>query len=168
MSDAVVAAAKTVFADIGVSAVQVEESQAVDSVATDPAASIGFAGSEAAGTLSLLIPWRVLEGTYPCPQGSRDDLLDWLRELSNLLLGGIKAAFLERGIRFEIGCPTSAIAPHSGLDPADGKKIVHVLEVDSQKAVIVFDAIVTPDVKWEAHPKSLDPGVVDDSDFILL
>ena len=168
MSDAVVAAAKSIFAGMGVQAVDADDGAFADAGADDPGAVIGFAGSQAAGTLSLRVPWRVLHSTYPCALGSEEDLLDWLREISNLVLGGIKQAFLERGIVFEIGCPSSSIAPHAPIDTAERTAMVHVLEVDCAKAVILFDAIVTPDAKWGDDPKPESEDCAPSSEILFL
>ena len=73
----------------------------------DPIAFVGFGGDRVRGALTVGAPWDFLRTTDPGCGTSHDDLLDWSRELANLLLVSIKAALLPRDVRMPLGLPVS-------------------------------------------------------------
>ena len=72
----------------------------------DPVAFIGCKG-ENDGSMAVGTSWSFLRKTDPSSSTCEEDLLDWSRELANLLLGGLKTALLRRGIKTRMGLPVT-------------------------------------------------------------
>ncbi len=120
---------------------------------TAPIALIGFAGPAMVGSLAVGTPFDLLRATHPIPGPSEDDLLDWSREIANLLLGSFKLELMRRGVEIQMGLPTSAIAEAVELRCASGTGITINTEVTSGTTIQLFtDAALAPDVDLACAP----------------
>jgi CheY-specific phosphatase CheX len=77
----------------------------------DPIAVIGFGGDSVRGCVSFEVPWRVLQGSHPMRSTATVDLVDWVGELANLTLGKLKTMLRRRGVRIQLGLPTTFTVP---------------------------------------------------------
>ena len=79
------------------------------------ASVIGFSGSGLAGALGLATSDEVLAGMYRLGRSNAGDERqhsDWLRELSNQVLGRFKGRMLARGLTLHIALPQSVRGMH--------------------------------------------------------
>jgi CheY-specific phosphatase CheX len=153
LSNAVLSAASAVFEDNGITLDGSRAVSASDATRSYPAAIIGFAGPKVAGTLSLVVPWEILEKSHPGSSAVREDLLDWLRELSNLLLGKLKTTFCRHGLAINMGLPTSAVGQTIAFDTSRKSFMAYVLSLGESEAILLFDAEVDGGVEWTSEPE---------------
>ena len=76
---------------------------------TSPVAILPFTGTQLAGSLILTGPFELMSETTPSGQQDEADLIDWSRELANLLVGSLKTALLRHSVVIELGIPTSVL-----------------------------------------------------------
>ena len=73
----------------------------------DCTGTISFAAPRFTGTLTLTVPVEVLKQMQEAP-GSSPALKDWIREITNQLLGRLKNRLLRFQVVLQVGLPTSA------------------------------------------------------------
>ncbi len=73
----------------------------------DPIAVIGFGGDEVRGSVTLEVPWRVLQATHPSRSAVPEDLTDWVGELANVVIGSVKRRLRARNVKIQPGLPMS-------------------------------------------------------------
>jgi len=120
-----------VFAGFGLATCEVDDVDASSVSWYHPVAIIGFAGKGIAGTACLATPWALLKKTYPCDYDSEGDLLDWSRELSNLLLGTLKTSLLARRISVEMGIPASVISADFRMQVSAGTPLLQLFRCEA-------------------------------------
>jgi hypothetical protein len=129
-----------------------------------PVAIIGFAGKNIAGTLCLATPWELLRSSNPSNEALVDgDLLDWSRELSNLLLGSIKLALLDRDLPVEMGIPTSVLSADFQLQVSAGSRILQLFTFDGLK----FPALLSAELSGAVDLTDIRPGKAPAADMLL-
>lgn len=129
-----------------------------------PVAIIGFAGKSIAGTLCLATPWELLRRSNPSNDPLGDgDLLDWSRELSNLLLGSIKLSLLDRDLPVEMGIPTSVLSADFQLQVGAGSRILQVFSCDELK----FPALLSAELSGVVDLTNIRPGREPVADMLL-
>ncbi len=78
------------------------------------ASMIGFSAPELRGTLIVIAPSEVVRNTHPMTAFgetvAESDLVDWLGEISNQVLGRWKNSLLGTGITLSMAVPTSVTA----------------------------------------------------------
>jgi len=70
-----------------------------------PMAVIGFGGETVRGSISFEVPWRVLSASHPTKSLLADDLVDWVGELSNLVVGTLKTRLRGNSVTIQPGIP---------------------------------------------------------------
>ncbi len=75
----------------------------------DPLSILPFTGQKMAGSLLFTAPLEVISASSPSPEHDLENLIDWSRELANLLVGNLKTSLLRQGVGIELGIPTSVI-----------------------------------------------------------
>ena len=72
---------------------------------TDPMAVIGFGGDMVRGAVALEAPLGVIQASHPERSSDAADLIDWLGELSNLLLARLKSKLRGASVAIQLGVP---------------------------------------------------------------
>lgn len=127
----------------------VETRETRSMVGPHPVALIGFAGDRAAGVLALGTPWTFLRKTHPMGAAAAEDgLLDWSRELANLMLGGLKWAMLERGVRIDMGLPSTVLGEPVEVRSASSRGMTVIASItDSDPIELWLDVAMAPGVE---------------------
>lgn len=99
-----VRAALEVFEETGVVLEDSFRAQASVS-STDPMAVIGFGGDTVRGAVALEAPLSVIQASHPGQSSDTADLVDWLGELSNLLLARLKSKLRLASVAIQLGVP---------------------------------------------------------------
>jgi CheY-specific phosphatase CheX len=73
----------------------------------DPISVMGFGGETLRGSVSFEVPWRVLQASHPTNSAVTVDLVDWVGELSNLVVGKLKTKLRTHGVIIQPGLPTT-------------------------------------------------------------
>jgi hypothetical protein len=123
------------------------EFDASQAVWCDPVAMLGFAGERIAGTLVLSAPWPLMAITNPVGDRGPEGLADWSRELSNMVLGGIKLALLARGVTVQIGLPTSLVSTDLRIQTASRRAIGHRFLHAPWPLLVAFDSAAIPSLE---------------------
>lgn len=129
----------------------------------DLAAFVKFNSDAGSGTVCLGCPMGVLqlaEGTGDNPLAKED----WIRELMNQLMGGVKKRFLQFGVSLEVSLPSPAsrqfIEQHGG-----GSHTGRVFPFRTMRGsvVLILDAVI--DVRQFAYAGGVE--VHDEGEIIL-
>jgi hypothetical protein len=75
----------------------------------------------------MRVDWELLRATHPEQAPDDAQLVDWSRELANLVLGAVKARLLERGFLLQMGTPTSPRSAAEIAASAGGVGCEHVV-----------------------------------------
>ncbi len=148
MAEAILAAARSVLEENGFEVGACRELSHAAASRNGPAALLGFAGPQVAGTVSLFLDWAALQRSHPKPGAEPPELLDWLRELSNLLVGKVKVTLSRRGVPINIGLPTSIVGEALGFDTSSATLKSHAFDLGGSEGVVIFDAILDPAIAW--------------------
>jgi chemotaxis protein CheX len=86
--------------------------------------TIGLAGDDQRGTLSLIFPMALAKAIFRAMMGMQEnenvgdaELNDVVGELANMVAGGAKSRLQELGINFKIGLPTVVVGENHYLEP---------------------------------------------------
>lgn len=111
----------------------------------DPVSILGFVSDPMAGSVIVSAPWPLIGSM--CPTGTEDTeaLVDWSRELSNLLAGSFKSALLAYGVTLEIGLPTSVVSHSMRIDLVSSQPIGHRYSLAQLELLVVFDVRLSED-----------------------
>lgn len=129
-------AASKLFETFDMGVVEVGTFEPADLQWTSPVAILPFTGAQLAGSLILTAPFELMGETTPSGEQDVEDLIDWSRELANLLVGSLKTALLRHNVVIELGVPTSVVgadvrvavpgANAMGIVFARGEHLLHV------------------------------------------
>jgi len=101
-----------------------------------PIACIDAGSSEIEVNIGLELPMEVLALTYPVPNiidVDDESLEDWVSELSNQLIGRLKAKLLKHGLEIDLGLPTSYFgADLDSLILADQHRLSLFFDLDGE------------------------------------
>ena len=101
---------------------------------------IGLAGN-LRGSLVLSIPSTLVRRSHPTGGTDADELADWLAELANLMLGGIKVRLLSRDVTIELSTPLTISATTFRVERFVGTPVVHAFQCDGETICFVFEAV---------------------------
>ena len=101
---------------------------------------IGLAGN-LRGSLVLSIPGALVRRSHPTGGTTPDDLADWLAELANLMLGGIKVRLLARDVSIELSTPLAISATAFRVERFVGTPVVHAFRFEGHTICVVFEAV---------------------------
>ncbi len=166
MAEAILAATRSVLEESGIEVGACRELRNSVAPRNGPAALLGFAGPQVAGTVSLFLDWLALQRTHPKPAAEPSELLDWLRELSNLLVGKVKVDLSRRGVAINMGLPTSIVGQALGFDTSRPTLQSHSFDLGASEGIVIFDAILDPDISWLDVVESA-PTEVEDADALF-
>ncbi len=144
LSDMLRAAVTELFASLGVSLQYEGPFDPSRAVWPDPVALVGFAGEHMAGSLVLSAPWPMMAITNPVGDHGPEALADWSRELSNMTLGGVKLALLERGVHVSIGLPTSLVSTDLRIETTSRRALGHHFVHGPWPLLVALDGAVGP------------------------
>lgn len=105
----------------------------------DPVSILGFVSDDMAGSVIVSAPWPLMGSLCPTRTDDTEDLVDWSRELSNLLAGAFKSALLPYGVTLQIGLPTSVVSLSMRIDLGSPEPIGHRYGLGEQELLVVFD-----------------------------
>ena len=126
-----------------------------------PTLSIIGLGGKLRGSVVLSVPRALLARSHPTGGTVDDDLGDWLAELTNLTLGGIKSQLLTRGIRTELSTPVMVSATAFRFERFCGAPFVHAFTVGDDTIYVVFEAVAEVGIAFgPTKQPSLSPGVM--------
>lgn len=144
-------AAERLFASMSLSASYAGSFSMNDMVWSDPVAILPFTGADVAGSLILTAPVELISALSPSGEQDLDALIDWSRELANLLVGSLKNTLLSQGIRIELGIPTSvigeAVRVGAPRESALGLLFEHRGQLLTHSLHLALDVYVSEDVK---------------------
>jgi CheY-specific phosphatase CheX len=136
----VVEAAEELFASVGLATTYAGPMPHRDVRWAETLSIIGLGGN-LRGTLVLSIPSMLVKRSHPTGGTDTDDLADWLAELANLLLGGIKIRLLARGVAIELSTPLAISATAFRVERFVGTPVVHSFSVGGDTICVVFEAV---------------------------
>jgi len=154
IGEVLVEATRQVFESAGVSLVEAAKCDPVGEW-LDPIAVLGFGGEVVRGSVSLEVPWRLLQACHPVRSSAPDDLLDWAGELSNLVVAGLKTSLRQRGVAIQPGLPVTFTmrAAHTGGTGAS--QLQYRLRSPDGAVLVRFAAQVDPAFNW-GPPRSAE------------
>ena len=157
--DLVVVSASTVFRSAGIAAAYTGTVPYRQAPWADTVAIIGLGGQKLRGSLVLSVPTALLLESHPNKGTERRDLLDWLGELSNLLLGRIKNTLLSYDVAVELSSPVTLSASDLRLEFA-APPIVYEFASGTDNIDVVFETVAAPGVRLEPQSSKeiLAPG----------
>jgi hypothetical protein len=122
-------------------------------------AIIGLGGVQLRGSLVLSIPSSLLRKSHPVGSTELEDLLDWLGELSNLLLGRVKNRLLAYDVTVELSSPVTISASDLRFE-FSAPPVVYQFCAGDVLMHVVFEAIAEHGARLEAASSAgiLDPG----------
>ena len=120
----------------------------------DPLSALPFTGREVAGTLLFAAPMEFLSRTTPTGDQEVEDLLDWSREVANLLVGSLKTGLLKQGIVIELGIPTSFVGDNVRVALPNEAAVGLLFESGDHEVRVVLDAYVEHDVRIRTDEES--------------
>jgi len=109
----------------------------------DCAAAIGFSAPRFSGTLTLSVPLEVLKSMRDAPQGDAA-LNDWIREITNQLLGRIKNRLMRFQVVLQVGLP--AAVKGGGALKGSGAELVYVFHTLRDQVLVVIEGSLDPSV----------------------
>ena len=120
-------------------------------------AVVGFSGSHIRGAVGIRMPLAVAQATHPMGKTVDDlgELGDWTSEVSNQLLGGVKARLCPRG--YDVWCSTPVVLKGVRLEFV-GQAISRVLHFDSGNAVAWVQVAWAVEVENNAGDDVMMPG----------
>lgn len=98
-------------------------------------------GGHLRGSLVLSVPPGLALQSHPTKSAILDDLNDWRAELSNLVLGRIKARLLTRGIVIELSTPLAISATKVRFERFLGTPVVHTFCRDDERMYVMVEAV---------------------------
>ncbi len=110
---------------------------------SDPVSLVGFAGSAIAGTLIVSAPWPLMARTTPIDDHRPESLADWSRELSNMMLGGLKAALMGRGLDLQMGLPASVVSSDMRITTTSHNPIGNRFDCGGQGLLVALDWMIS-------------------------
>ncbi len=113
---------------------------------SDPVSLVGFAGNSLAGTMIVSAPWPLMARTSPIADHRPEGLADWSRELSNMMLGGLKIALLRRGLELQMGLPASVVSSDMRIKTSSRDPIGHRFGCGGQDLFAALDWMLVPGV----------------------
>jgi CheY-specific phosphatase CheX len=116
---------ETLLAGMGLEASHVASRESRDIGSEGRIAVIGFGGEALRGFLVLDLPPAVLSRTHPRHSHDEADLEDWVGELSNLMLGRIKARLLPYDVVIQLSTPLVVTGKGKCVEQADAHSVVH-------------------------------------------
>lgn len=136
----------SLFQDCGVPLEPMSESGALQINEKGAVAFIGFSGPDVRGYLILGASLGLLRKAYPFSGdgAAEEDLREWLKELSNQLLGRVKGRLLRHNLSFDVSCPTSMV----GMDLRGDAGEVMRFGDSSAALLIEFDAELSPEFQF--------------------
>jgi hypothetical protein len=117
---------------------------------SDPVSLVGFGGGEMAGTLIVSAPWPLMARTSPIADHRPEGLADWSRELSNMMLGGLKVALLRRGFELQMGLPASVVSSDMRITTSSRDPIGHRFDCGGLDLLAALDWLIAPGVVMPA------------------
>ena len=110
----------------------------------DPIAVIGFGGETLRGSVSFEVPWRVIQASHPARSSATDDLVDWVSELSNLVLGKLKTRLRGRGVVIQLGLPMTFTTRATQTGATGAPRLQYRLRAPDGPVLVRFSAEVSP------------------------
>lgn len=107
---------------------------------------IGLAGDQITGSLALSCTQDLLDKTHPnhglgMPVGA-EDLVDWLGEITNQLLGRLKNCTLDYGVSFSLSAPS--VVKGITLEVQDqGKRQIQTFYFEADKIPLQIKLMIT-------------------------
>jgi hypothetical protein len=123
------------------------------------AAFVGFTSDALRGALVLLVPVILARGSYPLPfrEGTLGqlDLFDWCGEITNRLMGRVKAGLAERGVVVEPSTPKAMMAEQVRV-PVSEHASVYAASFGCENAavIVMLDAISLESQLFRTLPDS--------------
>ena len=136
----VVDAGSELFASIGLTSSYVGTIPQSDVPWAETLSIIGLAGN-LRGSLVLSVPTGLLRRSHPTGGVHPDDLADWLAELANLMLGGIKVRLLARDVSIALSTPLTISATTFRVERFVGTPVVHAFQFEGETICVVFEAV---------------------------
>ena len=112
----------------------------------DPLSILPFTGQKMAGSLLFTAPLEVISAYSPSNERDLENLIDWSRELANLLVGNLKTSLLRQGIGIELGIPTSVLGGDVRVALPGESALGLLFEDGSNRLRIVLDAYMDKEV----------------------
>jgi CheY-specific phosphatase CheX len=127
----------------------------------DQVAIVELGGGKLRGSLVLCIPTSLLIKSHPMGGTEQADLVDWLGELSNLLLGRVKNRLLAHGITVELSSPVT-ISTSDARFEFSAPPVVYEFWTGDVPMHVMFEAIAEHGARLDVGPGLgvLDPGGV--------
>jgi CheY-specific phosphatase CheX len=124
------------------SAVTLSEGEPCDPVGDwlDPIAVIGFGGETLRGSVSFEVPWRVLQASHPSRSSATEDLVDWVGEIANLVLGKLKTKLRGQGVSIQLGLPTTFTTRATQMGVTGAPKLQYRLRAPDGSVLVRFSA----------------------------
>jgi CheY-specific phosphatase CheX len=144
------------FQDCGVPLTPMAEGGSMQISDKGAVAFIGFSGPDVRGYMILGASLGLLRRAYPLAGDGapEEDLREWLKELSNQLLGRVKGRLFSRGLGFDVSCPTSMV----GMELRGDSGEVMRFGGESAALLVEFDAEMKPGFVFRAEsPTRITP-----------
>ncbi len=127
----------------------------------DPIAVIGFGGDAVRGSVSFEVPWRVLEATHPRRSSVGEDLADWVAELANITVGGLKRSLRARGVSIQVALPIAFTTKPAESGVTRPSTLQYRLRAAEGAVLVRFTAEATPGTELRAPGSELTEVVND-------
>lgn len=128
----------------------------------DPVSILGFVSDDMAGSVIVSAPWPLIGSMCPTGTDDTEALVDWSRELANLLAGSFKSTLLSYGVTLEIGLPTSVVSHSMRIELVSARPLGHRYALGDQDLLVVFDVRLS-----ETCALRVDNSVQPVEDFLL-
>ncbi len=122
-----------------------------------PMAVIGFGGDSVRGSISFEVPWDVLSACHPLKSTAPDDLIDWVGELSNLVLGKLKTRLRGHSVAIQPGLPMKFTTRATEPGMTSASQLQYRIRVPAGSVLVRFSAEIDGTFEMAA---SSEPEVV--------
>lgn len=106
---------------------------------------VGFVGSGVRGSLMLMASRRVIAETATGVEWTEAHLRDWIGELGNQLLGGVRRLMAARGVRVSMGLPAVVASIRLDIRSIDHRYTrAFAFQTPAGPIVVTVDAVGSP------------------------
>ncbi len=151
----VVESTTSVLSTFGISATYAGPVRSADARWADTLAIIGLGGTSLRGSLVLSVPTLLLASSNPTKRKETADAVDWLAELTNLLVGKIKSQLVIRRVIVGASTPVTISGRDFRFRRFTGNPIVHSYDTAGGPVYVVIEAIAEAEVSLsEPDPRA--------------
>ena len=107
-----------------------------------PMAVIGFGGESVRGSISIEVQWEVLSASHPTKSTATEDLVDWVAELSNLVMGKLKTKLRGNAVAIQPALPMTFTTRATESGVTRPPQLQYQLRTPDGLVVVRFSAAV--------------------------